>query len=645
MAATDTFTWNAGTSTWNTSSNWTHVDGGSFGTGSGANNFLFVLGSGLGSPYTVTLSTTNVTAGAVDITSANATLSIGSGQTLRAGAPAATEAGGTFTMTAGQVVLTNGTLQDIDFTINGGTLKGSGVLTLPAVTGGTLAVGSGGDLRATGGTLELLGGSNSDILNVASGSTLSIAGSGTLEIGNFVSLSSDTVNYRGAAGTLQLGNSVPDNFTNSGTTNTFNGTLQNLEVGTTVGSSSGASVIDFVSNTVTLGAIAGSQIEVNVSGGSEYVWNTGSSLTGDHVNWASDGNGGTDIWIDTNPCYAAGTRILTERGEVAVEQLAEGDMVITLSGEARSLQPVRWIGQRRMNLRQHPQPNLVAPIRVRRHAFGTDMPSRDLLLSPDHCLFVEGKLIPAKLLINDLTIVQERDIAAVHYYHVELDRHAVLFAEGLPAESYLDTGNRAMFANAGLALVLHPEFEVNAHLKCWETDACAPLAVSREVVKPIWDRLAERAESLGYQRADFATTTDPELRLVADGRVIWPVSNDANRYVFALPAGVSSVRLTSRASVPSHFEAYVDDWRHLGVAVRRIVVRDSAGLTEIPPDHPGLTQGWHKVERDAATMWRWMNGDAVLPIPPTASPTMVEVLVGITMKHVVEEGAEGRLAA
>jgi len=258
---------------------------------------------------------------------------------------------------------------------------------------------------------------------------------------------------------------------------------------------------------------------------------------------------------------------------------------------------------------------------------------------------VDGKLIPAKLLINDLTIVQERDTAAVHYYHVELGHHSVMLAEGLPAESYLDTGNRAMFANAGLALVLHPEFAVNAGLKCWESDACAPLAVSHDIVKPIWDRLVERAESLGYQRAEFAITTDPELRLVADGRVIRPLSSDANRYVFTLPAGVSSVRLTSRASVPSYFEAYLDDWRHLGVAVRRIVVRDSAGLTEIPPDHPGLTQGWHKVERDASTMWRWMSGDAVLPIGPTDGPVMVEVQVGMAMKHVVEVAAQGRLAA
>jgi Hint domain len=259
---------------------------------------------------------------------------------------------------------------------------------------------------------------------------------------------------------------------------------------------------------------------------------------------------------------------------------------------------------------------------------------------------VDGKLIPAKLLINHMTIVQERDVAAVHYYHVELDQHSVMFAEGLPAESYLDTGNRAMFANAGLAMILHPEFEINAHLRCWQTDACAPLTIGQEAVKPIWDNLVERAESLGYQRVELtaAVTTEPDLRLVADGRVLRPLSSDAGRYVFVVPAGVSSVRLASRSSVPSDFAAYLDDWRNLGVSVRRIVVRDSSGLIELPPDHPGLTAGWHRLESDATTMWRWTNGDAVLPIGPTAGPTMVEIHTAAA-RYILEDAAQVRLAA
>ena len=87
---------------------------------------------------------------------------------------------------------------------------------------------------------------------------------------------------------------------------------------------------------------------------------------------------------------------------------------------------------------------MVAPIRIQRDAFADGMPHRDLVVSPDHAIFVDGKLICARQLVNGTTIRQELDWTAVDYYHVELDQHAILLAEGLPAESYLDTGNQRL---------------------------------------------------------------------------------------------------------------------------------------------------------------------------------------------------------
>ncbi len=123
-------------------------------------------------------------------------------------------------------------------------------------------------------------------------------------------------------------------------------------------------------------------------------------------------------------CFAAGTRILTEQGEVAVESLAEGDQVITLEAGARIPRPVRWLGRRRVNLAAHPNPESAAPVRIRAGAFAPSMPARDLVVSPDHAIFVDGKLIPAKLLVNGGSIVQELARAEIEYFHVELDRHA-----------------------------------------------------------------------------------------------------------------------------------------------------------------------------------------------------------------------------
>jgi len=128
-----------------------------------------------------------------------------------------------------------------------------------------------------------------------------------------------------------------------------------------------------------------------------------------------------------------------------VERLREGDRILTAAGETKS---ISWIGHRLLDCRRHAKPRDVWPVRVRAGAFGDAAPWRDLWLSPDHAVFVDGVLIPIKHLINDISIEQV-PVCEVRYYHVELARHEVLLAEGLPCESYLDTGNRSNFSNGG----------------------------------------------------------------------------------------------------------------------------------------------------------------------------------------------------
>ena len=83
-------------------------------------------------------------------------------------------------------------------------------------------------------------------------------------------------------------------------------------------------------------------------------------------------------------------------------------------------------------------------MRVQAHAFGPELPHRSLHLSPDHVVVADGALIPVRHLCNGAT-VQQKAATAVIYFHVELDAHDILLAEGLPAESFLETGNRGAF--------------------------------------------------------------------------------------------------------------------------------------------------------------------------------------------------------
>jgi T5SS/PEP-CTERM-associated repeat protein len=175
------------------------------------------------------------------------------------------------------------------------------------------------------------------------------------------------------------------------------------------------------------------------------------------------------------PCFAAGTRIETVSGPRAVETLREDDEIRTLLGGAGR---IGWIGTRTVNCARHSRPEKVWPIRVCRNAFGPSLPKRDLYLSPDHAVYVNDVLIPVRLLVNGTTIRQVERVS-VTYYHVELDQHDVILAEGLPVESYLDTGDRSNFSNGGGPMRLFPDFSAPSIdlATMWEAKGCASLIV------------------------------------------------------------------------------------------------------------------------------------------------------------------------
>lgn len=314
-------------------------------------------------------------------------------------------------------------------------------------------------------------------------------------------------------------------------------------------------------------------------------------------------------------CYVEGTRIRTAHGDVAIETLTEGDAVAVHTRQGVVMQPVVWVGRRRVDIAANPDPDSVLPIRIRRDAFAPGLPSRDLLISPDHAIYLDGMLIPAKLLVNGGSIVQESGWTSVVYYHVELPEHGIIYADGLPAETYLDTGNRGLFENGGVLMMLHPDFSISARLQRREDGACAPFVVAPGMVRPIWHGLAQRSGRIGYPVSEPETITTPDLRLLTPTRSLRPLSASNDSYVFVLPADVQEVRLVSRAARPNETRPWVDDVRRLGVRVGRITVRDGNELTEISLDGPALAQGWWAVEFEGNTMARWTDGDARLALP------------------------------
>ena len=301
------------------------------------------------------------------------------------------------------------------------------------------------------------------------------------------------------------------------------------------------------------------------------------------------------IAVSSIACFATGTLIRTNRGDVAVEDLGAEDRCLTRAG----YRPILWVGHRRLQCASHPRPWDVMPIRVRADAFSPGCPARDLLLSPDHAVFVQDVLIPVRYLVNDATIIQEH-ADEVTYWHVELDAHDVMTAEGLQVESYLDTGNRDAFENATVT-ALHPSFGIRDQAS-WARHACAPLVEAGDIVDAVRVQLMERAGPL--------VPAAEVIRLDAPGTVN-----------AVLPAGTRRVHLVSPCAHPT------GEHRRLGAAIAAIRISD----TVVPLDAPCLVSGFHEVEAH----WRWTNGEAVVLLKPVGIDTLIEINVAMLARSEV----------
>jgi hypothetical protein len=182
-------------------------------------------------------------------------------------------------------------------------------------------------------------------------------------------------------------------------------------------------------------------------------WNGGKNGSG--------GSGGAQ-------CFLAGTRVLTPDGEVAIETLRIGDMIVTKDGSAKA---IRWVGKMTFERDGQPWTAGVMPIRIQKGALGNDCPHSDLYVSRSHMLYLEGVLIPAGDLVNGSTIAAvDVEAERLEYFHIELDQHDVLFAEGVACETLLArVGLHSAFDNADEYVTLY------GALPSVETLPCAPI--------------------------------------------------------------------------------------------------------------------------------------------------------------------------
>lgn len=151
------------------------------------------------------------------------------------------------------------------------------------------------------------------------------------------------------------------------------------------------------------------------------------------------------------PCFTRGTLIETAAGPRPIEELAEGELIVTRDN---GLQKLRWIGSVNLSATALELNEKLRPIRIRAGALGDGVPARDLLVSPQHRMLVRSRiaqrmfgtsevLVAAKqlLMIEGVEIAQDAD--GVEYFHMLFDRHEVVIANGAESES-LFTGTEAL---------------------------------------------------------------------------------------------------------------------------------------------------------------------------------------------------------
>jgi hypothetical protein len=188
-------------------------------------------------------------------------------------------------------------------------------------------------------------------------------------------------------------------------------------------------------------------------------------------------------------CFLKGTKIRTIAGERKVEELAIGDLLPT---PCDGIRPIQQIGRYKCTRSDASSAwaSDALPVRVARSALGPNVPHTDLYLSQEHAIFIDRVLVRAGSLVNGTTIAlaDADDVTELEYYHIKLQTHDVIYAEGAPCETFADTAEHC----APVLSFTGTRSRMKSHLR----SALSPLVDRREKIDVIRDRLDDRALTL-----------------------------------------------------------------------------------------------------------------------------------------------------
>ena len=371
---------------------------------------------------------------------------------------------GTLIESGGLAVATTLEAGGRDLVSRGGQVSATSVGSL-----GLLAVSAGGSASAT----TLLAGGSATVAAGGSVSDVTLSGAATLALATGA-VAVGGIGFVGPSGLLSMqGNTGPAAL------------IGGFALGDTIDLTS-------IASSATTATVSGTTVVVKHGATTlDLGFAAGSDLAG--LTLKTDGHGGTDLLV----CFWPGTLIRGRDGAVPVETLRRGDPVALAEG---GFAPVRWLGRQTVALR-FADPLLALPVCIRAGALAEGVPQRDLLLSPGHAILLDGALVQAGALVNGRSILRLPAATlpdSITYFHVELDRHALLLAEAVAAESFVDNVERFAFDNWAGHEALFADLPPIVELP-W------PRAKARRQVAEITrHRLAARAAGFAAATADAA---------------------------------------------------------------------------------------------------------------------------------------------
>lgn len=348
------------------------------------------------------------------------------------------------------------------------------------------------------------------------------------------------------------------------------------------------------------GALSVAGETISATGDISYIWNTESSSGSQVIHNA-----------DPVPCFLEGTKVLTSEGPVKVEDLTLSSKIACYdpNTEAYTFKAPIWIGSSKMVVNPSEKyPDFAGyPVRIVKGALttlggtgyldgGQCIPSEDLRVTPEHCILVDGHLVPIRTLVNGNSIRYEMDVPEYQYFHIKLPKHEIIVAEDTHTESYLDTGHCEYFFDQSDRGALHLD------------GMCAPLGISEEFLIRVRTLTGGSVDRASYAQ-EFRIPATEDIKVSTDlGEVsLTREVPHLKNLVYLIPEGSTKLHIRSETARPCDLIGlHLEDRRDLGVYIDSLSVFGGTWSKRFD---------FNSAEVNGFNGDGWSNGHIVVEIP------------------------------